>query len=403
MKILIIQITDLHIQNITDAKSIDINAIIESLKLLGDVSDIILVTSGDIAFCGKKEEYDCAWWYFYINFFKALSKAFNKNHINNIVVPGNHDIVFDDLSRTIDDIKKAYHDKKVNTIVDNDLKHMEPFFSFASKSNCFKDNQIVSKITIKEGEKAIGFILLNTVPLSLLKSANEDKGFHYLTKGDLDKINRLAVDDLNVLIMHHNIEWMSQQIKDELRTIIAQKYPLVLTGHEHINVTENTSINDSQNIYFSQGNALNGSESKGFSSFIIDLDSCEMIPFSYTYIKGVYSQQQNRTIKLPRKVAGRFLINPVRMKELSCNSSGEDYDKCYVFPQINCDDKETEEKYTEIDNIDLLSQIVLENKRIYIHGEKKTGKTALSSLLLRELSNKEMIPVLFVASEINKN
>ncbi len=400
MKILIIHITDLHIHNTEDVKAIDIKAIIESLKLLGSVDDVVLVSSGDIAFCGKKEEYDCAA-HFYINFFKALSKAFNVNYINHIVVPGNHDIVFDNLSRGMSDIEKAYHEKKIGTIVSNDLKFMKDFFDFAQKNKCFKDDQIVSKITIKEGEKAIGFILLNTVPLSLLKSANEDKGIHYLSKSDLEKINRLAVDDINVLVMHHNVEWMNQNIKDELRMIIAQKYPLVLSGHEHLNVTENISINDSQNVYFSQGNALNGAASKGFSAFIIDLDSDEMMPYSFKCVNSVYTFQQNNTIKLPHKVAGRFTINPVRLKELSCNSSGEDYDKCYVFPQINYDDKESEERYTEIDNIDLLSQIVCENKKVYIHGEKKTGKTALSSLLLRDLSKKEMIPVLFVASEIN--
>ena len=401
MKVLIIQITDLHIKDGKDSHSINVQEMVKSLKLLGEVDDIAVVTSGDVAFCGKSQEYLSANG-FLAALFKELKNQFNIGYVTHIVVPGNHDIDFNNVNRDFEEIEKAYKEKRIATMVNSDLKSMVDFFEFAAHYNCFSEDKMISKVTLKISDKAIGFVMVNTVPLSLLNGNNKDKGIHYLSNADLLKIDRLACDDLNVLVMHHSIEWMNQGVLDKLREIITKKYSLVLSGHEHINVNKNSSINDNQNVFFSQGYALNGKEQNGFSSFLVDFSANKMTPISYELLNNVYKEVRHNAMQLPNKVGGSFFINQNRLNDLTHDKDGEPYDDYYVFPDIEFEDHEQKEINSEIDGLESLCKLSANNKIIYIQGGKKTGKTALSNLLFRELSKKEMVPVLFVSSEINR-
>ena len=69
---------------------------------------------------------------------------------------------------------------------------------------------------------------------------------------------------------------------------------------------------------------------------------------------------------------------------------------------MDFEDHEQKEINSTIDSLESLCKLVANNRIVYIQGGKKTGKTVLSNLLFRELSTKEMVPVLFIASDINR-
>ncbi len=58
---------------------------------------------------------------------------------------------------------------------------MGGFFNFAQHRKCFLDDKIVSKRVLSYGERKIGFVMVNSVPLSMLGGNAEDMGRHYLS------------------------------------------------------------------------------------------------------------------------------------------------------------------------------------------------------------------------------
>lgn len=405
MKLLVVQLTDLHIKDREDEFSINIDEMIKSLKLVGDVDKIVIATSGDIAFSGKKEEYNCANG-FLKALFKKLRKNFDVKNVEHIVVPGNHDINFDNLDRNFEEIQRAYKEKRVKLLVDNDLKYMNDFWLFANEYGCFDNqNRIIFKKTIKVGDKAIGFIMVNTVPLSLLKGSMQDKGYHYLTSADLESINRLAADDINILVMHHNFEWYEQKTKDKFRDIMSKKYQMILSGHEHVNISEERKINDTLITFCSQGYAMSGIEEKrGFNAFCIDLDEFVMKPYTFSLVNGVYSLEEHSEVVFPQKTAGLFQINPSKLNDLMKDDDGDTFEDYFVFPELSYDTQESEEDSNiSISDLDDLAGVALINKKVVISGEKKYGKTCLAKLLWKTLLHKsDVIPIILFSSEINQ-
>lgn len=403
MKLLIVQITDLHIKNKDDEFDVDVSKLVQALKLVGDIDKVMLVAVGDIAFSGKREEYRCAGGLL-IAICKKIREEFGAQ-VEVCVVPGNHDINFDDLEQNFEILENSYRRKNVIQKSDEYIGHMSDYMFFSAKHRCFEKDKIIDKKVIKLGEKAVGFIMINTAPLSLLGGANGDKGFHYLSKENIRKIDRLAVDDVNVLVMHHNYEWFSQDIKNELRDIISRKYQMVLTGHEHYNIAENMKINDKLNVFCSQGYALHGAiEELGYSAFVINLDNNEMRPYSYLLKNGIYMQSIHEAISFPNKVAGKFVVNPKKLRELLCDSDGVKYESYFVFPEMVYEDQNTEDEIKKYacNDFESLLKIVSEKTSIIVSGGKKAGKTTLSRMLFDKLINNNYVPVLIAASDIDK-
>ena len=88
-------------------------------------------------------------------------------------------------------------------------------------------------------------------------------GIHFLTEEELTSVEEATEAEVNILVMHHSIEWFTGECKDKLRIIISRKYTLLLTGHEHEPVGESRNINGNGDIQCVQGNALRGYSNRG--------------------------------------------------------------------------------------------------------------------------------------------
>lgn len=90
MKLGILHLSDLHIGTITPEIN-TLNSLVCSLKYkIQNITDLLIIISGDIAQSGKKEEYELAF-----DYFMHLEAGFLKQredlNIRFIVSPGNHD------------------------------------------------------------------------------------------------------------------------------------------------------------------------------------------------------------------------------------------------------------------------------------------------------------------------
>lgn len=90
---------------------------------------------------------------------------------------------------------------------------MQSYFSYAAEYGFFDDDKIISKKVIEYGDKKVGFVFCNTDLLSLLDGNAEDTGNHYLSDLELKKIEDGTDADINILVLHHSIEWLRTTYK----------------------------------------------------------------------------------------------------------------------------------------------------------------------------------------------
>lgn len=95
MKLLILQISDIHIEEAANSISSRLRCVAQAIKhIASDVTAVVVVFSGDIAFSGLKKEYDIA-----SDNLKAMlidiATELKDVPIHLIGVPGNHDCDFE--------------------------------------------------------------------------------------------------------------------------------------------------------------------------------------------------------------------------------------------------------------------------------------------------------------------
>lgn len=404
MKLQILHLSDMHFSKREDSFSINVDKMVQALESVETADERIIVISGDLTSTGCYKEYE------HVNsFVGALLKELRKTvseykKIEIICVPGNHDVFVSKLDRNMDDKDESMDD--INSQVEKYLSCMKGFFRFAQRRKCFFDDGIVSKRVFTYGNRKVGFVLLNTAPFSKLGGKAIDMGKHFLSKEQIDIIENATDADINILVMHHSMEWFDNTCKDRLRKIISKKYSLVLSGHEHEPVGESRDINNMGEVHCIQGNALLGyaTEGNGFCTVNIDLDSSKMNAYSFLWKESLYVPHKIIEASVRDYLGGEFTVKKDFMKEISLDSNKRDISKYFVFPSLSYtlykDNNEIE--YHDIESENDFMDILAEYNKIIISGEHKSGKTLLAKRLFRNFIKQGKTPVLLVASDINK-
>lgn len=398
MKLRILQLSDMHLNSKKDAFSINIDKIKDALRAEEKTDECVIVLSGDLASKGKGYE---AVGSLVGGICKTVSREFyNDKYLEVLCIPGNHDIDFKNLNKKFEDIESSLHNNTIDETVNEYLINMNDFFDFAKSKKCFTDDKIVSKRVIKFGNCKVGFVMLNTAPLSLLGGNSIDMGCHYISKRHLEKIAEATEAECNILVMHHSIEWLCNSCKDELRKILAKKYNLLFTGHEHETVGETRNINKNGNIQCIQGNAMLDAtiETNGFCTATINFDNMNFNAKSYIWRENFYSSKDiiNNTIRTISK--GDIVLK----QEFHNNLINETF---FVFPGFiydlySEDDEEMQRFLIEKENM-FYKKLEME-KRVIIIGEHNSGKTTLAKRTFDYFYNSGKYPLLLKASDINK-
>lgn len=404
MKLLIIHLSDMHFENTSQVSHVRINKIIDAIDTV-DIDECIITISGDLAGKGKKTDYEHV-----RGFIEELIQELNKNNFKNkkisvLAVPGNHDIDFSLLNNpNIRDIIKAYEDNTIDELKMRYINSMENYFSFVTKYGLFTDDRVISKKIIEYGDKKVGFVLCNTAPLSLLDGHSEDMGNHYLSNLELQKIEDATEADINILVLHHSIEWLKSDYKEELRKSIVNKYSLVLSGHEHSSIGQSNCIDNSEVVQFVQGNALHGytNDGNGFCTITIDLDDFLLEVTSYIWKDSLY---------IPKKIIdSNIKSNSYRDIELSSDfynqiiyDSYGKIDDHYVFPGVtyNILDEKVNMQRIDIDDEHELFNFLNNRQYTVITGEHKAGKSILAKRIYKYFYDNGKTPILIEATNVN--
>lgn len=405
MKLLILQLSDLHLKNKEDAFSVDVDKIVQSLNAIDDADECVIVISGDLAFSGKDCEYKATGSLLGAIIKKLVITKFQHKYIEIICVPGNHDIDFTGINREFDIISNAVASHNIDEILRNDLDHMKPFYSFANHYDCFKGDKIISKKIITKPTGEVGFVMINSAPFSFMGGDAKDMGLHYLTDKQLELLDSATEADINILIMHHSIEWFSNECKERIRKIIGKKYSFVLTGHEHEAIGETRNTNETGKIQYIQGNALLGYSQmgNGFCTIILDLNSSKVKAHSFLLKGKYYVPEEVLADDIKRTVRGEIAVKQLFLDSLKYDNNKYLIDDYYVFPNMvyNQLDKKEELENFEISNESVLEEVLTNNERVFIYGERKSGKTLLANRIYSAFISKSKCPILFNANDLS--
>lgn len=243
---LIIFISDIHLTgNKPENEGKVINAFCEDVKkqlLAIPHEEVFVLIGGDLVQAADNAYSYILFWEKILS--RLLSYGINKRNI--ICIPGNHDAQRGWVEENIDVyapfIDKQYDEDKFNDLVNSNQAEL-----FTKKFKNYSDF-VTSRLEMQKFD-VVGFPIemnddwsvycMNTA-LSTFTGL-EDSDYPHL-KDDTKRLNidtRRLYEWLEVnckkkiLLMHHPMEYLSEQADIELRKLVKLKFDLVLTGHTH--------------------------------------------------------------------------------------------------------------------------------------------------------------------------
>ena len=210
MKLLILQLSDVHCTDENIEHNVRIDKIGSALRSIGNVDKVILCFSGDLSASGSTTEINSG--RAFINkVIIAMSKSLKCGHIETYIVPGNHDISIPESGHSSADILSWNRNEKI----ESELREMKPFFEYAHSIGCFVNNELIDDITIDLDGKTLQLTLLNSAPFSTRQ--NDNKELHFFPSSICDKLVRKKDTDYKITMVHHSYEWFEWDTKETLK------------------------------------------------------------------------------------------------------------------------------------------------------------------------------------------
>ena len=339
----IIHFSDLHSKNI-NPKNFDIDKISRAVATLPNANAYAVVVSGDIAFSGKKDEYGKI-----RNFFIKLlydKKCFKRQnrYINFFYAPGNHDIDYDvnEVPATLEEFEKRFgkvvklDSAQIEEVQNTYADAMKNFYDFSEDGHCKWCNPFINTKEVDFNGHRINFVMVNSAPFSLLGGQSVDKGNHCLTQLQLNAIKEAATGEVNILVMHHSLEWFSDETKRELRNILSNMYTTFLFGHEHDEIAESRSINYGGECLYFQANAMDDHSMRdnGFGVLDISYETGSVKAYSFVFDRDIYTKRPVADVNI-RKICDSGVVQLEEFKkELEVDCYSITYDSYYCFPGL---------------------------------------------------------------------
>jgi hypothetical protein len=423
MKIGIIHFSDIHF-----VEKIDENSILKKKeKIISQIKNkllpfdkLFLVISGDIAYSGKKIEYEIS-----INFFNEIInelETYTNKTILLIGIPGNHDCNFsiDQTTRELilDGLESNNYSKLNNDIIDICTKPQDEYFEF-QKNNFFKNgtilfnNKLLNIVEYRFDNVNIIFNCFNTSWLSKLKEQAGKLSF------PLNYFNEEVFDNnatLKVNIIHHPINWQNDYSHRDLRKFLNINGDITLSGHEHqADVNKMIDIANNENIFIESA-ALQDNNNKSKSNFnliTIDLDEKKIICNNFKYSDGNYEFSEilnNDSFLKERNENGKGIpLNNNFNKSLEILSGQFLHkraiehiylDDVFISPFLRTVDEKTEK--TKLINFNKVLNNKNDNFRAILIGDETSGKTTLLKKIFKSYHDKGFIPIFLNGNNIEK-
>jgi len=394
MKILIVQLSDIHC-NSCDFNYVErIDKASEALRSLGEFDGVVLTFCGDLTNSATKEEFSVGK-LLLERFIKQVTNDLGCGDIPIVIVPGNHDMVLSDKSRGIEAILAWQKARELDKHLDNELSYLDNFFTYANSNNCFKSNRVCDITYIEIAGKKIRFRLLNSAPFSTRKKDN--KQVHYFPPS----IEDIYVDtnvDLKISIMHHSYEWFDFSSKKMLRKMLIND-DIVFLGHDHDAeiITHIDSEGLDMRLVMGGEFQLKTENNCSFNAIIYDdtvENSLTTFEFNWNPNAKIFlnKERTNWIIKssIPELVPTNDYLDSLLLDSQQISTRFTDY---YVLPKLKPNRGSFSNLNGEQINENSIFQALDNNRIIEITGDSTAGKTALLKHLYSAAVNRGLIPL----------
>lgn len=416
MVVSIIHISDIHIKsNFGDNHILKKQEkIFESVRnVLIDSNSIVIAVTGDIAYSGKKVEYEFA-----SDFFKGLiEKIANYTKVDTqiLFIPGNHDCDFSGNS-TIRDIiikqtKESWYKNINEEIIEECCKVQSNYFDFEAGFNTVKmskifSNKLLNIVDFKTDRYNVVFNCFNTSWISKLKEEEGQMAFpnDYFPDDTFDNKSNLSIN-----LIHHPINWQNNVHHREFRKLLEETGDLILSGHEHeVNQREVSEKGGHTTIYLESGALQEDIVSKSnFNVYRFDLDKANYTYYEFSLDNAVYkSVNEIKDLKYDHRFNlnkkeycqnQRFVSFLNSTDALFTHSQTEQVylRDIYIYPklrQISFDEGDGMELPKIFDSKNLLTETKSEVQIAFV-GDESSGKTALTKILYQNYYEKDLVPI----------
>jgi predicted MPP superfamily phosphohydrolase len=396
MKIGILHLSDLHIQNEDHFERID--KIVKALEYdVREASHLYIVISGDITNFGRKNEFDLAKLFLskLTTQLKEIQKILN---VAIVAVPGNHDCCFDNVKATR---KSILSDCRTDFVKEDDyftdaMAIQSDFWTFLNEvTDCKGNNLVAYRYSFRPHlDFKVAFHCYNT---SWLTEMDEKQGSLVIPE---NKFLDNHEGEYVISVFHHPVDWLAANTKrnnkQRFEEHLIKSSNIVLYGHEHDKGTPKSVLQNKNNVLFSGGKAFDKDKIKetGFSLHEIDLQvkSINIKVFQFDGQQYLIESEENHDIH--NKIKREFILQSdfdAKINELTIPLKHSRKSKLYlsdifVYPDLEplVDEDVSINQYPNSDElIDLLRK---DNKlKVLIEGADQSGKTALLYRLYRRV------------------
>lgn len=278
----ILHVSDLHAKTAEkDKLQARIDALFDDM-VRQDFTPHLVMFTGDLAFSGKKEEYDLV----HEIFFSPLYKRFHLSPKKVFVIPGNHDVnrelidtneesMLKKLAKTSEAAGEAFSTKPYAT------SRLAPFFEY-SKNNFPTACAPFAVTTVDATGFEIGVAALNS---AWRCSGSQDQHRLFLTHQQVNaSAAALSNCTLRIALIHHPFDWY-HDAENEILEDLKRRFEIILSGHLHkpISIGEQTTSHNS--LFLTAPALFAGKHMEGYNIYRIRVEDRAVVADFRKYIR----------------------------------------------------------------------------------------------------------------------
>jgi len=423
MKVLVIQVSDIHLKNqgnIATERISDIAKAVANVEV--ELRAVVIALSGDVAYSGAQDEYEVAKTCV-VALKTQLESKFPDVPVFVLGVPGNHDCNFKEEKSArpilIDSIAKDPARSVGLDVLAQCTAVQANFFEFLdtvqTPARVGNTGDAYFEFEIPVGERVVLFRCYNTAMGSVL---HEKPGSLSIPHALLNSPTQQRTPDYVVSIFHHPYNWLSQFNIRTFRKHIDATSDLILTGHEHDADNYAKYTRRGESMMYLEGPAFQedgSTEYSGFNAIWVDLVAQQQKVITFGWNESLFEPTVANPKWQPFRRSSRLIAKDFQLTEAmeqELDDPGAKFahpvkqnltlDDIYVFPDarvVMMDDKKKTFREDNVESKDLL-KFISNKRRLLVVGKERAGKSSLSKILFRDSYERGFVPVLIKGDQI---
>lgn len=415
MKAILLHLSDSHIDTVESPVLSRHSQIAATLRpILADVCAIFVVYTGDITQSGEAEEFQMA-----RTFLDALKNHLSKDfsgQIEILVTPGNHDGTFKQsksprlhLVKSLRSSSGPQIDNDVIDVCTEPLAHYYQFEANLGTTGMSYGDKLWKDYRYTFGEKILRFSAIN--PSWVATVPEGDAVFPVERYSDIQE----ETANINILMMHHPLNWYAQTAYHPLREMAKANYQMVMTGHEHtLNTNLVTDLQHRSSLFLEAG-ALDEDGHSAFGVILLDIDMETVAPETFTWDGECYRPPKSfanwsnaQPIPKRRPKNGFHLTERAKawLEALDASFSHPEREVIQlsdVFVSPDLIELEADSDDQDTVSASVFLQMKDEHRRVLVYGDEQFGKTCLLKHLFSQFLCQGLKPLIFDAKDAIDN